>query len=237
LIEGWQQADGTRMSAIQITMAQGWHTYWRAPGDAGIPPHFEWRGSDNLKDVSVNWPTPEVFSQNGMRSVGYSNQVILPLTVTAKRNNQPVHLNVTMEIGVCLDICVPQTLTLEGTLQTHNTSPTPAIAAALAERPFTAAEAGARAATCTLRPSEDGLHITAQLNLPPTGGAEHVVIEAGRPDVWVSETKTSRSGNTLTAQAEMVPNGAGPLAVDRSALRFTVMGASHAVDIHGCKPA
>ncbi|MEP1941971.1 MAG: protein-disulfide reductase DsbD domain-containing protein [Sulfitobacter sp.] len=237
LIEGWQQADGTRVSAVQITMAEGWHTYWRAPGDAGIPPQFKWNGSRNLNAVSVNWPTPELFSQNGMRSVGYSNQVILPLSVSAKRHNKPVHLKLNLEIGVCKDICVPQTLTLDGVLNNQNAIPTPAIAAALAERPFTAAEAGARGATCSMSPSEDGLNITAHLNVPPTGSSEFVVIEAGRPDVWVSEAAVSRNGNMLTAQAEIIPNGTGAFAVDRSALRFTVMGASHAVDIRGCAPS
>lgn len=237
LIEGWQQADGTRIGAVRITLADGWKTYWRAPGDAGIPPDFDWGGSRNLSGVSVSWPTPKVFDQNGMRSVGYSNQVTLPISIAAKRSDKPVHLNLKLQIGVCKDICVPQTLTLKGTLDGPASAPVPAIAAALAERPYTAKEAGARGATCAISPTEDGLKITARLNVPSTGGTEHVVIEAGRPDVWVSEATTKRNGNTLTAQAEMVPNGTGGLAIDRSAVRFTVMGSSHAVDILGCTPS
>jgi DsbC/DsbD-like thiol-disulfide interchange protein len=237
IIDGWQQADGTRVSAVRITLADGWKTYWRAPGDAGIPPSFDWSGSRNLSGVSINWPTPKVFGQNGLTSVGYSNQVTLPITVAAKRSNKPVHLNLKLEIGVCKDICVPQTITLKGTLDGTTSTPVPAIAAALAERPFSAKEAGARGTTCVVSPTEDGLKIVAQINVPSTGGAEHVVIEAGRPDVWVSEATTKRNGNTLTAQAEIIPNGSGALAIDRSAVRFTVMGSSHAVDILGCSPS
>lgn len=234
LIDGWQQADGTRVSAIQLTMAQGWKTYWRAPGDAGIPPVFTWKGSRNLSGVAVSWPTPTVFEQSGMRSVGYSNTVTLPLSIAAKRADKPVQIKLALEIGVCKDICVPKTLHLSGTLDSTQTTPVPVIAAALAERPYSAAEAGARGVTCALSPSEDGLNITASLTLPSTGGNEHVVIEAGRADVWVSEAITQRSGNTLTATAEMIPNGSGPLALDRSAIRFTVLGSSHAVDLRGC---
>ena len=237
LIDGWQQADGTRVSAIRLTLAEGWKTYWRAPGDAGIPPDFKWNGSRNLAGVAVSWPTPKVFEQNGMRSVGYSHQVTLPLTVAAKQAGKPVEINLKMEIGVCKDICVPQTLSIKGTLDSAATTPLPAIAAAMAEQPYSAKEAGARGATCALSPSEDGLNITATLTLPSTGGKEHVVIEAGRPDVWVSEAKTNRSGNTLTAQAEIIPNKAGGFALDRSAIRFTVLGTSHAVDLRGCTPA
>ncbi|MCX7566916.1 protein-disulfide reductase DsbD family protein [Sulfitobacter sp. F26169L] len=234
LIDGWQQADGTRVSAVRIILADGWKTYWRAPGDAGIPPEFNWKGSQNLSGVSVSWPTPVVFEQNGMRSVGYTNQVILPLSVAAKRTDKPVQIKLKMEIGVCKDICVPQTLTLQGTLGATGATPVASIAAALAEQPYTASEAGARGVTCALSPSDKGLNITARLSLPSTGGQEHVVIEAGRPDVWVSEATAKRNGNTLTAQAEIVPNGSGPLALDRSAIRFTVLGTSHAVDLRGC---
>lgn len=237
LIDGWQKADGTYIGAVQITLADGWKTYWRAPGDAGIPPEFDWNGSRNLAGIAVSWPTPKVFEQNGMRSVGYSHQVTLPLTIAAKRADKPVKIKLTMDIGVCKDICVPKTLTLNGTLDASSVTPVPVIAAALAEQPFSATEAGARGVTCALSASEDGLNITAKLTLPSTGGKEHVVIEAGRPDVWVSEATTSRSGNTLTAQAEMVSGSAGAFALDRSAIRFTVMGASHAVDLRGCTPS
>ena len=44
LIAGWRQADGSRLAGIEIRLAPGWHTYWRAPGSAGIPPTFDWSG-------------------------------------------------------------------------------------------------------------------------------------------------------------------------------------------------
>ncbi|MEH6644551.1 protein-disulfide reductase DsbD domain-containing protein [Sulfitobacter sp.] len=236
LIDGWQQADGTRISAIQLTLAPGWKTYWRAPGDAGIPPEFSWKGSRNLRGVSVSWPTPKVFEQNGMRSVGYSDQVMLPLAIAPKQAGAPVEIKLHMDIGVCKDICVPETLSLSGTLDAQGSIPVANIAAALAEQPYTASESGSKGVTCALSPSEDGLKITAKLALPSTGGPEHVVIEAGRPDIWVSEPVTSRSGNILTAEAEMVSGGTVGFAIDRSAIRFTVIGSSHAVDLRGCTP-
>jgi len=236
LIEGWEKPDGTRVSAIRLTLTEGWKTYWRAPGDAGIPPTFDWSGSRNLAAVGVSWPTPEIFVENGMRSVGYSRQVTLPLAITAKQAGKPVHISLEMDVGVCKDICVPQTLRVDGTLAAQGTTPVPSIAAALAEQPYTAQEVGAGRVTCTLNRIENGLHISATLPLPSTGSAEHVVIEAGRPDIWVSEATSHRIGNTLTAQADLIPNTAGTLAIDRSALRFTVLGSSHAVDLRGCVP-
>jgi len=236
LIDGWQQPDGTRMTAVQLTLAEGWKTYWRAPGDAGIPPLFDWSGSRNLAGVAIDWPAPIVFMENGMRSIGYADQVTLPLSVAARRADQPVQIALSLEVGVCKDICVPQTLKISGILDATGTTPAPVIAAALAQRPYSAREAGAGQTTCAIRPIDGGLQITASLTLPDTGSPEHVVIEAGRPDVWVSEPLSTRSGNTLTAQADLLASGAGPLALDRSAIRFTVLGTSHAVDLRGCTP-
>ena len=71
LLPGWVQPDGSRMAAIKITLEEGWHTYWRAPGDAGIPPQLTVRSSDNISGIKMHWPTPQVYEQNGMRYVGY----------------------------------------------------------------------------------------------------------------------------------------------------------------------
>jgi len=236
IIEGWRTSDGTQVTGLRLTLAPGWKTYWRTPGDAGIPPQFDWSGSDNIGGVAVSWPTPEVFDQSGMRSIGYSDQVVLPLHVRPKSDGQAITLQLSMDIGVCRDICIPETLNISATLDATNSTPVPAIAAALAERPFGAAEAGAGMATCTLRPKSGGLEITAQLPLPATGGREVVVIEPGRADVWVSEADTARRGNILTATADMVPVKGTGLTLDRSALRFTVLGKNRAVELLGCTP-
>lgn len=233
IVEGWQQSDGTRIAAIRLTLAPGWKTYWRSPGDAGIPPLFDWSGSGNMADVAITWPTPSVFDQSGMRSIGYKNEVVIPLHVTPKQDGKPVHIRAQMQLGVCSDICIPEELSFDAVLNGTATKPTPVVAAALAARPFSASEAGVQGAVCVLRPTKDGMEITATLTLPHTGGAEVVVIEAGQPGVWVSETDTARRGGVLTAQADMAAGGKA-LALNRSAIRFTVLGADMAVDIQGC---
>ncbi|MGB3147735.1 MAG: protein-disulfide reductase DsbD domain-containing protein, partial [Paracoccaceae bacterium] len=72
LRSGWQTPQGTYMTALQLTMAPGWKTYWRAPGDAGIPPEFTWKGSDNIGAVAFHWPRPEVVVVGGYRTIAYS---------------------------------------------------------------------------------------------------------------------------------------------------------------------
>lgn len=234
ILQGWVQPDGSRVAALQLTLAPGWKTYWRAPGDAGIPPQFDWRRSRNLAGVAIDWPTPVVFDQGGMQAIGYTNHVVLPLRLMPKDKGSAVELDVTVDMGVCKDICVPEQLHLTGTLDTTDAKPQPVIVAALAEQPYSGADVGMTSATCTLRPTRKGLEITTTLTLPDAGGREVVVIEPGRDGLWVSPTDSQRKGNRLTAQADIIANDSAMLALDRSAIRITVLGRDHAVDIRGC---
>ncbi|MEM6760403.1 MAG: protein-disulfide reductase DsbD domain-containing protein [Pseudomonadota bacterium] len=233
-LSGWNLPDGRRVAALRLTLAPGWKTYWRAPGDAGIPPHFDWSRAGNIEDVQISWPTPHVFADNGMRSVGYSGEVVLPLHITPKRSDRPMRLRTTVSMGVCADICIPYQLEVNAELAPPASSPPPAIVAALADMPYSAGEAGVTGATCVIAPSDHGMQVTARITLPHTGGTEAAVIEAGNPAIWVSEPATQRYGDTLTATSEMMHPSGGPFSVDRSAIRITVLGGNYAVDIRGC---
>ena len=234
VLQGWVHDDGSRTAALHLELAPGWKTYWRAPGDAGIPPRFDWRGSSNLGTIAISWPTPKVFDQNGMRSVGYENVLTIPLKITPNAAGKPVRLRARMELGICADVCIPHELSFDATIDAKETKPVPAIAAALAQRPYTASEAGVQSATCRFSPTNDGLRIEATVTMPSAGGSEYVVIEPGPGEIWVSEAETRRSGNQLTAVSEMIEVNGGTIALDRSAVRITVLGSAHAVDIQGC---
>lgn len=229
---GWQTADGTRMAAIHLRLAPGWKTYWRAPGDAGIPPAFDWSGSQNLGAVTLHWPRPEVFTLNGMTTIGYDAEVVLPVELHPRDPARPLQVEARIDLGVCRDICVPATLRLSGDLAAPG-GPDPLIRAALDARPQPGRAAGLTAIACRVEPLADGLRIEARLDLPATGGAETVVFEAG-PGVWVDEARVTRDGPRLTAVTDMVGPSGGAFALDRSAVTVTVLGRDRAVEILGC---
>lgn len=237
LVPGWTTSEGAQMAGVRISLAPGWHTYWRAPGDAGIPPQFSWSQSSNLKAVRVHWPRPEVFDQDGMRTIGYADDVILPIEFFAKDKGAAVEVSGQISMGVCKDICLPVTLDMTGKLgaSSGSTEDTAALKRALSDRPDSARTAGAGTVTCAIAPIKDGLKITAKIPVPYQGGNEVVVFETGRDDVWISATESSRNGDVLVASAEFVPPEAQPFAMDRSKLRTTVLGRDGAVDIRGCK--
>ncbi len=236
IMQGWVLPDGNRIAAVRMTMAPGWKTYWRAPGDSGIPPHFDWSGSANLTAVAVEWPAPTVFREKNLTTIGYKDQVILPFMVSVPQKGAPVTLDTKIDLGVCSDVCVPAELHLTAVLDTTTTRADPAIAAALAQRPFSASEGGVTGASCSLKFEGGDLELSTTITLPHAGGQEMVVIEAGQPDLWVSEADTGRTGKTLNATVDVAHTRGGPIVLNRSDIRITVLGDKHAVDIQGCTP-
>jgi DsbC/DsbD-like thiol-disulfide interchange protein len=231
---GWRLANGDHMAALHLRLAPGWKTYWRAPGDAGIPPLFSWRGSRNLNGVAVLWPTPSVFWQSGMRSVGYENELVLPIRVDPKQDGADTRLRVVVDIGICKDVCLPHRIKAEAVLPAGATRPDPAIAAALADRPFSRAEAGVWQVACHVSPIEGGMALRAEIAMPAGTGREQTVIEASDPQIWISEPKTYWSGTTLISESRLLHIDGGGFALDRSGLRITVLDGRMPVELQGC---
>lgn len=235
ILPGWTAEDGSHLAALHLTLAPGWKTYWRAPGDAGIPPMMEFQGSRNLASVTPIWPTPGVFFQNGMQTIGYDGELVLPLRIRPATAGQPAHVAARVQLGVCNTICVPVDLGFTLDLPAQGSAPDQArIRAALDDQPLSASRAAVSRVDCTLTPSDDGLHLSVTIDMPSAGQQETVVIETADPLVWVAETDSARQGNRLTAQTELMHVSGQAFALDRSGLRLTVLGSNRAVDIQGC---
>ncbi|MFN4191618.1 MAG: protein-disulfide reductase DsbD domain-containing protein [Tabrizicola sp.] len=233
LIPGWQTESGGRMAALDLRLAPGWKTYWRSPGDAGIPPSFDWSGSENVRSVRLHWPAPNVFQVNGMQTIGYHDRLVLPVEVTPEDPARPIRLRVRMDLGVCDEICMPATVELGSDLAAPG-APDDAIRAALARRAATAQEAGVTRVACSIDPIADGLRITARLGLPDPGLPEVVAFETADRDVWIAEAITERRGGELVSITELVPPSGAPFALDRSQITMTILAAGSAVEVKGC---
>ncbi|MDQ0391547.1 protein-disulfide reductase DsbD domain-containing protein [Labrys monachus] len=100
-------AGDSGLAGLEIRLDQGWKTYWRNPGDSGVPPVFDWSKSQNLASVTVLWPAPTRLDDEGGASAVYKGDVVLPLRVAATDASKPVVLHLTLAYGICHDICVP----------------------------------------------------------------------------------------------------------------------------------
>jgi DsbC/DsbD-like thiol-disulfide interchange protein len=94
-------------AGIEIRLSRGWHTYWRYPGDAGVPPRLDFAGSQNVQGIEVLWPAPRRLPEAGLATIGYDRDMILPLHVTPQDRAKPVVLAIKIDYAICERLCVP----------------------------------------------------------------------------------------------------------------------------------
>jgi DsbC/DsbD-like thiol-disulfide interchange protein len=102
-----EPAEGRIAAGIEIELEPGWYTYWRNPGEAGVPPVFDFSGSENVGDVTVRYPAPTRHDDGASVSLVYTDTVVFPLSVEPRDAGKPVMLRVEARFGVCSDVCIP----------------------------------------------------------------------------------------------------------------------------------
>jgi DsbC/DsbD-like thiol-disulfide interchange protein len=137
LVAGQAKVTSDRyLAGLEIVMAEGWKTYWRMPGDAGVPPTFDWAGSSNVAAIKVLYPAPARMPEAGGETIGYQRSVLLPIEVNAHDPAKPVVLKLALEYGICREICIPTSAALEFSLAPGRMgAPAREIAAALERVP------------------------------------------------------------------------------------------------------
>jgi DsbC/DsbD-like thiol-disulfide interchange protein len=119
LVAGSQRAaDGALRAGVEIRLKAGWHTYWRYPGDAGVPPKFDFGASQNLRRAVVLWPAPQRIVEAGGSTLGFSSDVIFPIRVEPMDAKKPVLLRLKLDYAICEKLCVPAEATIELALGT-----------------------------------------------------------------------------------------------------------------------
>lgn len=109
LESGQYIGSGTHRAGVQIKLDAGWWTYWRAPGSSGMPPMFDWSGSENLADEpELIWPMPLRSVAYGEALNLYKNEVVFPIEFRAADPAKPVRLRLKVSFGICRDVCIPK---------------------------------------------------------------------------------------------------------------------------------
>jgi DsbC/DsbD-like thiol-disulfide interchange protein len=223
LVSGGRQG-AQWLAGIEITLDQGFKTYWRNPGDSGLPPRFDWSSSENVAGIEVRWPAPSRHEDAAGVAYVYGKKVVLPLLVTAKEANRPVKLVLSAEYGVCKDICIPAHANLSLDL-TGEDADRGAIESALAKVPV-AQNLGTHAdlsvlSVAPLAHDKPALSVTVQA---PAGTKPALFAEG--PENWYLSTSLPDDANRFTVTIEEKPKDApGPVA-----LRLTLVAGGNAVE-------
>lgn len=106
--ENWVAPGASAISGgLSLSLVDGWKTYWRSPGEVGLPPEINFAGSENVASVEMLWPAPHRFTAFGIQNFGYSGDVVLPLSIQLETPGEPATLQANVNLLVCSDVCVP----------------------------------------------------------------------------------------------------------------------------------
>ncbi len=129
------QPGQTLVAGLRLQMDAGWHTYWRNPGDAGLPSKAKWELPEGFVAGELQWPRPIRFNTGPLVSYGYEHEVLLPveIQVPATLSSNEVRLTARVSWLECEEVCLPGKADLALTLPVR-TNPAPGPAAPLFEK-------------------------------------------------------------------------------------------------------
>lgn len=98
---------GVIHGVLDIDLLPGWKTYWRDPGDTGVPPSIDIGDSENIDQVSLEFPAPERVNDGYSIWAGYTYPVALPMTLRQDQPGKPSQIEADVFLGICETICIP----------------------------------------------------------------------------------------------------------------------------------
>ena len=99
-------------AGIEIKLDGDWKTYWRSPGDAGLPPTLDWKGSTNLVSAKLLYPAPTRINVLGIQTFGYKHDVVFPIDANVATKGGALDLKLNLDILVCAEQCIPKSFEL-----------------------------------------------------------------------------------------------------------------------------
>ena len=225
--------DAPLRAGVELKLAPGWKTYWRYPGDSGVPPRFDFAGSQNVKSVEVAWPAPHRFTDDSGASIGYKAAVVFPLRIVPQNAAKPVLLHLKLDYAVCEKLCVPAEGRAELTLDGAGPSFDDALAAAEATVPKHA-KLGDRAplAVRTVRREAGGDHPRIVVDVAAPETPLDLFAEGPTPD-WALPLPEPAPGapaglHRFVFALDGVPPGTSPKG---AVLTFTLESGPNAIEV------
>ena len=234
IIRGWRQSDDIHIAAININLEDGWKTYWRVPGIGGIAPILNWEKSKNIKNISQIWPTPNIYNEYGLQTIGYKNELLLPLQIQPIDKKQPIHLSITIDFGICSDVCVPIQTSVEERLPERTSIGKKNILDTLEKAILSGNKSPFKIVKCNIVPIKDGFEVNAffegltSFDKDTLGVVEYPVKQNG----WINQKASLISSNQLSVHA-IVYNKSIHF-IDRSDLTLTIFTKNKAFEFDGC---
>ena len=221
------------LGGVGFQLQPGWKTYWRTPGDSGVPPRFDFSKSDNIEAVTVLWPAPQRFDDGaGGVSLGYHDQIVLPLRIVAKNADKPVTLRASINYAVCEKICIPVDATAELAINNVASTEDNALFAALDTVPKPANVGDPNPLTIRDVKRSGNSEVLVDV-VTPDARPVNLYVEGPTPDWALPVPKLVENGpfgvKRFSFQLEGVPPGVNPAG---AALKLTLVGSDRSYEFN-----
>ena len=207
----------SRLSAgLAVTLDEGWKTYWRSPGEVGLPPALDWSGSRNVASVEMAYPAPERFVAFEIENYGYADAVTFPLTVALERPGEAASLRLKADLLVCEAICVPETVEVALDLPEGggmDVGSAAHLAEWVARVPVRVSPGGTGAGLALTRAHWDAAAVTLTATSARPFRDPAVFPENGWGSFGAPDLRVSGDGRTLWARLPVLAEGEGPMAL------------------------
>src|ERR1700730_12263148 len=221
------------LGGIGFQLQPGWKTYWRTPGESGVPPRFDFTKSENVEAVTVLWPAPTKFDDGaGGHSLGYHDQIVLPLRIVAKAADKPVTLRADINYAVCEKICIPVEASIELPFTRTASTEDSALLAALDTVPKPANVGDPNPLTIRDVKREGKSTVLVDVVTPDTR-ALSLFVEGPTPDWALPVPKLLEHSppgvKRFAFELDGLPPGASP---EGAALKLTLVGGEHSYEFN-----
>ena len=222
------------LGGIAFQLEPGWKTYWRTPGDSGVPPRFDFSKSENIDAVTVLWPAPSKFDDGaGGHSLGYHDQVVLPLRIVAKNADKPVTLRASINYAVCQKLCIPVEADAELPFTSVASTEDNALFAALDTVPKPANVGDPNPLTIRDVKRDGKSTVLVDVVAPANDKQVNLFVEGPTPDWGLPVPKPLEHSppgvKRFSFQLDGLPPGANP---DGAALKFTLVGGDRSYEFN-----
>jgi DsbC/DsbD-like thiol-disulfide interchange protein len=221
------------LGGVAVQLDPGWKTYWRTSGDSGVPPRFDFSKSDNVEAVTILWPAPTKFDDGaGGFSLGYHDQVVLPLRIVPKVNDKPVTLRANINYAVCEKICIPVEASTELTFASVASTEDSVLFAALDTVPKPASVGDPNPLTIRDVKREGKSTVLIDV-LSPDARTVNLFVEGPTPDWALPVPKLLEHGppgiKRFSFELDGVPPGVNP---EGAALKLTLVGGDRSYEFN-----
>ena len=234
ITDGWIEKDQKLIFGLKIDLNKNWKTYWRLPGNAGLKPLFTFDKSENVFAAKIMWPSPIIFGEDNLWSIGYKDSVLLPLEVTPIDTSKPIKLEIQADIGLCEDVCIPVTLNVSYFATPGQNQENYEILGAILSEPIKSDDIGFQPPQCIIKNGELIMEFNEKNVKTGIENIELFVIEVGSSVFYVNSQKAYVFDDRITVSTKNSVETELPGVISRERIKTTIIGSNQSLEFVGC---